>query len=248
MMTGFRHYTLKIDGNDVAERLYQAFYVTEAIAMLPYGVQRLLTAETDADYMNGFDIISGFYSPDVWQGITPPRDDTQSVFNSEMVYDYMRRYGDVFNAEGAFLSVECAEEAPFNDAAMGHEVIDTAPGALQAWLTDAVDINFRVCEAWAVAPSPPIENEPVISDIPALLISGGFDPITPPQYAEIALVGLSWGQWVLFPLGGHGMSGVPGCAAELTRAFVDSPLAAVDQACTASQMSINWYVEQNNRE
>jgi pimeloyl-ACP methyl ester carboxylesterase len=80
-----------------------------------------------------------------------------------------------------------------------------------------------------------------VSDVPVLLISGRFDPVTPPYFADSALQTLRNGWHVVFPTGGHGESGVPGCAAELAVAFLDAPYAVVERSCVPT--SIDWYVD-----
>jgi len=43
---------------------------------------------------------------------------------------------------------------------------------------------LAMCEAWDVPARPAVEAEPVISDVPALVLGGNFDPVSPPSYAE----------------------------------------------------------------
>ncbi|HEX4883000.1 MAG TPA: alpha/beta fold hydrolase, partial [Casimicrobiaceae bacterium] len=43
---------------------------------------------------------------------------------------------------------------------------------------------FAVCDVWPRGRQPADATTPVVSAIPTLLVSGGLDPVTPPQYAE----------------------------------------------------------------
>ena len=94
-----------------------------------------------------------------------------------------RNVDDVDRAsEGLHLSIDCAEEAPFNDderiaAALARR---PAPRALRA-----VRRIPRGLRAVGASPhSPSTENAPVTSAIPTLLTTGGYDPVTPTAFAE----------------------------------------------------------------
>jgi pimeloyl-ACP methyl ester carboxylesterase len=75
---------------------------------------------------------------------------------------------------------------------------------------------------------------PVVSDIPVLLLSGEYDPITPPAYAERVMAeGLSNGLHVVGRGQGHGLVGI-GCVPRLLRAFLEEPAPGeLDASCLA---------------
>jgi len=78
-------------------------------------------------------------------------------------------------------SVTCAEDVP-----------RIAPEARRNALASVRTRNLAqrvlaVCDIWPRGAMPPDFAEPVKSDIPVLILSGGLDPVTPPQYgAEVA--------------------------------------------------------------
>jgi pimeloyl-ACP methyl ester carboxylesterase len=231
-------------GDMILEAVFQTLYDSAAIPMLPYGITLLANAADDDDYHDGYDMILGYWTPATWEaGETGSMGD--SIFDSDQVVAYIDAFGDVSDSEGVHSSVECAEEVVFNDRQSTLDFIDAnVPpelAELRRWLYDVADIPFLDCDVWTVAPRSPIETEPVASDAPALLVSGAFDPVTPPSFAESALRTLGNGQHVVFPMGGHGESGAPGCAADLARAFFDAPYGVVDASCVPT--SIDWYVE-----
>lgn len=83
-------------------------------------------------------------------------------------------------ATGLHLSVMCVEDVP----PAGHAEADrvTEGTLLGRYL---LDDYRRACEAWGVPPTgrlPPPLDAPL--SIPTLLLSGRFDPSTPPEYAE----------------------------------------------------------------
>ncbi|MBE0699549.1 MAG: alpha/beta hydrolase, partial [Anaerolineaceae bacterium] len=91
------------------------------------------------------------------------------------------------------------------------------------------------CKIWKVDELSPAVDAPVISDIPTLVLSGAFDPITPPDYAKQAAEGLSRSFLFSFPAGGHGEVGSTACADNILLAFLDNPAQAPDSSCIAKE-------------
>lgn len=81
----------------------------------------------------------------------------------------------------------------------------------------------NVCTAWNVQPKGKIENQPVKSNIPTLIIAGKYDPNTPPKWGEKVSKNLS--NSFFYEL--LDMSHVPtfgsNCALQLADAFFDNP-------------------------
>ncbi len=88
-----------------------------------------------------------------------------------------------------------------------------------------------ICDTWKVPPAPAVENEPVTSAIPTLLLSGEFDPITPPSWATLAAETLERSFSYTYPGGGHGAIVDLDCAYEMAAEFLERPTAAPDDAC-----------------
>lgn len=130
-------------------------------------------------------------------------------------------------AAGNHLSVICAEDIrPVSDAAVGRAAAGT-------FLRGHVIRSYRAaCDVWPVAPLPAGFFEPVRSDVPTLLLSGGRDPVTPPQGAELVAQGLSNAMHVVVPAGGHGVGG-PCVLAMIVRLIEDGQLDNVDSSCVA---------------
>ena len=84
-------------------------------------------------------------------------------------------------AEGMFLSVICAEDVPFiTDEAVARETKGTLLGSLM------VDNLKESCALWDQAELPEDYRDPVAVDVPALVLSGDLDPVTPPRWGEHA--------------------------------------------------------------
>jgi len=78
-------------------------------------------------------------------------------------------------AKGMELSVLCSEDYPFMDFSADYS--DSLMGNL---LMEIVGLQ---CGVWPHDPAPQGFHQPVVSDLPVLLMSGERDPVTPPEYA-----------------------------------------------------------------
>jgi pimeloyl-ACP methyl ester carboxylesterase len=125
-------------------------------------------------------------------------------------------------AYGMQLSVICSEDVPwFHDDPSDQSLI----GPLM------ISILRAQCAVWPVPPAPESFKEPVRSDHPVLLLSGEFDPVTPPAFAEQTLATLSRGRHLVAPGMGHIVIN-RGCMAQLVTSFVNAADAeALDASC-----------------
>jgi pimeloyl-ACP methyl ester carboxylesterase len=234
-------YERELLGEDVLSLLFQTLYNSEAIPMLPYGITLLDEATDEADYTDAVDILSGFWTVGSWTGEDFGEDFSESVMESDEVLGYIDAVGDISDSEGMFTAVTCAEETAFEDADTAYDAAEMLPDALYDNIMGAIDFAFLDCEVFAVDPAPDVESTRVQGDIPTLLIAGGLDPVTPVSYAESALAGLSNGTLVVFPFGGHSLTGSPGCGASLIAAYFSDPSAPLDMSCVPQ--TISFYVE-----
>jgi pimeloyl-ACP methyl ester carboxylesterase len=134
---------------------------------------------------------------------------------------------------GMYYAVECAEEVPFTTPQELTALNANLPDALQA-LGESSSFGratFALCDLWNVTPAPAIENEAVISDLPTLVMSGEYDPITPPEWGEIAASTLANSIYFPVPAVGHGAILASECATDIALAFLDKPNAAPDGSC-----------------
>lgn len=92
---------------------------------------------------------------------------------------------------------------------------------------------WDICNAWGVGVAPPIENQPVRSAIPALILAGTYDPATPPEDGKEAVATLRNGFFFEFPSSGHGVLLDGGCPLSMALAFLDNPQRQPDAACLA---------------
>ena len=101
---------------------------------------------------------------------------------------------------------------------------------------------LEFCEGIAVDPADEREQAAVMSDVPTLLLSGAYDPITPPTYAQVALQTLPHATAATFSTGSHAPLAESGvCGFGIVAAFLDDPAAPVDTAC-ASERAVEFVI------
>lgn len=137
---------------------------------------------------------------------------------------------------GMQLAVQCHEEVPFASA----EEIEGAAAEhplVEAFFAAAPTLGpqmLELCEGWGTVEPDAVEDEPVESDIPTLVMTGNLDPITPPRWGEAIASNLANAQFFEFPYTGHGVVAGRDCGVEMTQSFLDAPDSPVDDACVAS--------------
>lgn len=126
---------------------------------------------------------------------------------------------------GLLYAVACSEDAPLIDPALAEAIrADTNFGSFTENFLD-------ICATWPQAEVAADLREPLQSDIPALLLSGGSDPVTPPDYAEQVAATLPNSRHLVVPGFGHGMIAY-GCMPRLVAQFIrDGGMEAVDTTC-----------------
>lgn len=77
------------------------------------------------------------------------------------------------------------------------------------------------CAAWPKGARPAGFRAPLKTAVPALLLSGEFDPVTPPRYGEAVVKPLANGRHLVLRGQGHNVIGV-GCMPKLMAQFIDS--------------------------
>lgn len=114
---------------------------------------------------------------------------------------------------GMQLSVLCSEDAP-----------KLQPDPLDATRTlgDMITrVTVEQCAVWPRGDVPADFNEPVKSDIPTLLLSGEFDPVTPPRYGDAVAEHLGNARHLILRGQGHSVAGA-GCMPRILGEFIDT--------------------------
>jgi pimeloyl-ACP methyl ester carboxylesterase len=139
-----------------------------------------------------------------------------------------RSLGDTL-AEGMHNSIVCAEDVPF------FAIDDAQRAALAATYlgTAQVDALAAICEVWPRGLVDPDFKSPVAAPHPALLLSGGADPVTPPRNGEQALATLPHGLHLVAEGQGHGVAAL-GCVPRIVAEFIDAAsVDGLDTSCVS---------------
>jgi pimeloyl-ACP methyl ester carboxylesterase len=90
---------------------------------------------------------------------------------------------------------------------------------------------LTLCESWAAGQAGSEENEPVTSPLPTLVLSGQYDPVTPPAWGRLAAETLENSTFYEFPGVGHGVMRSDDCGLEIGLQFLDDPSVEPDASC-----------------
>ena len=127
---------------------------------------------------------------------------------------------------GLYLSIVCAEDI------IRIEEDTNFDGVLAG---NTVSSLKQMCEAWEYVTIESRFFEPVSSDIPILLLSGQYDPVTPPANGEHALQTLSNSRHIIVPGVAHNTLRTE-CVLNIVREFVDTIDAKqIETSCVSEQ-------------
>ena len=142
---------------------------------------------------------------------------------------------------GMHYTVQCQEE--YGSAQRDYAELVAAHPHLRGFLAYPVEGEAtlpQLCELWGVAARPDSANQAVHSDVPALLLSGNYDPITPPAYAELAARTLANAYSYVLPHVGHAVLRSEACAVDIAVAFINQPLAEPDSRCIQHTLPLRF--------
>jgi len=136
---------------------------------------------------------------------------------------------------GMHAAVNCAERVdPPSEPMVDPDVPEVFA---QALMQEQSDLTV-ICQVIDVPPLPDEARTPADVSIPTLLMSGEFDPITPPDYGEQVARALPNATHVVFPGVAHGaLFGT--CPQGIARDFLRDPNTALDTSCV-QQMGLTF--------
>lgn len=142
---------------------------------------------------------------------------------------------------GTFLSnfhqfiYACQEDVPWNSpegAAAFNETV-RYPFLLDPENLRAIDTLYAACAAFEPTLPRPDFHEPVVSDLPVMVLSGQADIQTSWHWGPLAAETLPHAQTFVFPAAGHGVVQFSECARDMTVAFLHAPERPVPDGCVA---------------
>jgi len=142
-----------------------------------------------------------------------------------------RLYGSFMTstADGFYQSVTCAEDVAFiRDEEVAAAVAGTMLGDFR------IRQQKAACEGWPTRDLGKEIQTPVVSDVPALLVSGERDPATPAANGEKVVRTLKNGRHLIITDAGHSTEGMQGndCLFGVVAAFIEAGTAqGLDTSC-----------------
>jgi pimeloyl-ACP methyl ester carboxylesterase len=125
--------------------------------------------------------------------------------------------------------VTCAEDLPW---------IKAGEGERNGENTFLGDYRLRqqreACALWTRGEIPKDYAVPTRSDVPVLILTGEWDPVTPPFYGDRVAKYLPNNLHVIVPSGGHGFGGLEGlnCLSKLADDFINKGgVKGLDTSC-----------------
>ena len=137
-------------------------------------------------------------------------------------------------AFGTLLAITCSERLPFTSGPP-EDMGDFAAAVLGDGVAEG-------CESWTVHPPSLPAVAPVESDLPVLLVSGRFDPITPPEFADMAAENLPAATHIVSSVRGHGIWvwNLDGCIDRIVADFLNDPGTPLDTSCALQERPLRW--------
>lgn len=133
-------------------------------------------------------------------------------------------------ASAFYNSVMCSEDADFTQA--DFPLNDIFPEFVPVFVRDTVKFP-ELCAKLGIPTldSLIVDAQPTV-DVPVLVLSGEFDPITPPSGGDVIAASLPNATHLVFPNGAHGQLGNQ-CAISIMNEFVNNPMETPDSRCIA---------------
>jgi pimeloyl-ACP methyl ester carboxylesterase len=151
-----------------------------------------------------------------------------------------------FVAQGKSMSYVCHDQVSFithDDLVQAaHDVPAFAPRYLSPNYDLADGFNTTIspagCRIWDVGQAAQVQDQPVESHIPTLVLAGEYDRGVPPYIVRQVMVGLSRGHYYEFPASAHiqlaSYNNGAKCARRITTQFLDNPNVTPDSSCIAA--------------
>ncbi|MEC4087095.1 alpha/beta hydrolase [Pseudoalteromonas rubra] len=122
------------------------------------------------------------------------------------------------------------ERARFSATYFGRMMIESLDASCPVWQVDAVDKTFY---------------QPLTTSIPTLLLSGGLDPATPPEWAELAMENMANARHLIAEEATHGVA-AQSCADKLVAEFIDhGELKRLDASCLSKTAVKRYFMNPN---
>lgn len=215
--------------------LRNVFYgLVDQLNSQPVWVSLLADGEEQSVLVDGGLLIDvlfvGLYNPAVSASMPQMINDIGQGEYS-ILRDRLALYFDASGALGMQMAVQCTEEIRFNSMGDVYAAAQGVQPQIAAFYPASVEPLFAVCAEWVTTPQDPRENLPVMSNVPALILAGEHDPITPPDWGRMVAADLPNAYYYEFPANGHWVTRSSSCALQMSLAFWENPTADPGIVC-----------------
>ncbi len=132
--------------------------------------------------------------------------------------------------EGQFFTTLCNEEFSFEDV---NAVKDDPKDPIATAVARDTRRFFPVCQSFNHGTPDPVENQPLTSNIPTLMLSADIDAGCPAELSDAAVKTLSHGKNYFFPNRMHTIQGSE-CSRKMIMQFLETADPNVDASCIAT--------------
>lgn len=137
-------------------------------------------------------------------------------------------------AEMMYMSTQCSEESevpPSDYIFPVNDLFALADGELEN------DKRYRetICTLSGVPPLDAEFNAEFRTNVPTLIVSGRYDPITPASFGDMVARSNPHATHIVIPNGAHGAMLSNKCAADIAKAFWQNPTQTLDTVCAGAQ-------------
>ncbi len=155
-----------------------------------------------------------------------------SIFDGGTEFDF-----EIPDSDAMYYAVVCRDMMSLSSLGELGAILRAPTAVYARGLSIYVGGYFDNCSAFNTEIAPATLRQPISSDVPTLLISGRFDPVTPPEYAAKVAQNLKNAKLLEFTAGGHGNAASEAryaCGIGLMRTFIRDPNAVLDMSCAAT--------------
>jgi pimeloyl-ACP methyl ester carboxylesterase len=132
------------------------------------------------------------------------------------------------------------------------QVVFTTVYVQEQYISLGMDLSVRcteggftgLCNRWITNTAKAEDNDRVSSYLPTLILSGQYDPITPPSYSRAVAKTLKQSYYFEFPGIGHGVTFSAQCPVDMTLAFLKNPRQKPDSSCIAKMSEPSFVIRQ----
>ena len=132
---------------------------------------------------------------------------------------------------GMYYSVECGEDMDFTTSRNLDLTVNSLQPQIKLDMLANLETQYSICRFWGQNPVPAVQKLPVTSAIPTLILSGEYDPATPPANGQQAAQTLSHSYFFEFPGTGHGVFQTNVCPDSIVQSFLQQPTQRPDGSC-----------------